>query len=139
LTWINASFPGMTMNAYLETKCSEPMMHRLGMRQWLGLITIALPTLVASPCTAAQYMPDAAAGRSLAEKWCTSCHVVSPTQDRATSTGAPPFATIADMKSTTAIALQAFLQTPHWRMPDLHLTRDEIADITAYILSMRQE
>ena len=109
------------------------------MKQRLGLLVIALPIFAASPCTAAKHVPDAAAGRGLAEKWCTSCHVVSPTQDRATSTGAPPFAAIANTNATTATELRPFLQTPHWRMSDLHLTRDEIADITAYILSMRQE
>ena len=29
------------------------------------------------------------------------------------------------MKSMTPVALQVFLQTPHDRMPDLHLTRAE--------------
>jgi hypothetical protein len=37
------------------------------------------------------------------------------------------------------MSLRAFLQTPHWRMPDLHLTRDEIDDIATYILSLREE
>ena len=115
------------------------MTQRLDIKQWLGSIAVLLPVVAASPCTAAQHMPDAAAGGSLAEKWCTTCHVVSPTQDRGTSTGAPPFAAVADMKSTTAMALRAFLQTPHGRMPDLHLTHDEIDDIAAYILSLRQE
>jgi mono/diheme cytochrome c family protein len=41
------------------------------------------------------------------------------------------------MKSTTVLSLRAFLQTPHARMPDLHLTRDEIDNIAAYILSLR--
>ncbi len=115
------------------------MKHRLGMKQQLGMIAVALPIIASSPSMAVQHTPDAAAGRSLAERWCTSCHVVSPTQDRGTSTGAPPFAAVADMKSTTAVGLRVFLQTPHWRMPDLHLTHDEIDDISAYILSLRKQ
>jgi hypothetical protein len=43
------------------------------------------------------------------------------------------------MKSTTPLSLRAFLQTPHERMPDLHLSRDEIDDLTAYILSLRRK
>ncbi len=119
------------------------MIHRFGVKQWLEaaaiLVLTAILVTAASPCRAAQHMPDAAAGGALAEKWCTACHVVGPTQNQGTSTGAPPFAAVADMKSTTAMALRAFLQTPHWRMPDLHLTRDEIDDIAAYILSLRHE
>jgi mono/diheme cytochrome c family protein len=41
------------------------------------------------------------------------------------------------MPSTTALALRAFLRTPHQRMPDLHLTNQEIDDVSAYILGMR--
>ena len=35
------------------------------------------------------------------------------------------------------MALDVFLQTPHHRMPDLHLSRTEIDDVSAYILSLR--
>jgi hypothetical protein len=34
-------------------------------------------------------------------------------------------------------SLRAFLQTPHARMPDLHLTREEVDDLASYILSLR--
>jgi mono/diheme cytochrome c family protein len=81
---------------------------------------------------------DPAAGHALAQRWCDNCHVVGPEQQRGTSTGAPPFAAIANMKSTTAMGLRVFLQTPHGRMPDLHLTRDEIGDVSAYILSLKR-
>ena len=43
------------------------------------------------------------------------------------------------MKSTTPMSLRAFLQTPHSRMPDLRLSRDEIDNLTAYILSLRRK
>jgi hypothetical protein len=42
------------------------------------------------------------------------------------------------MKSTTPLGLRVFLQTPHGRMPDLHLTRDEVDNLIAYILSLRR-
>jgi hypothetical protein len=42
------------------------------------------------------------------------------------------------MKSTTPMALRAFFQTPHNRMPDLHMSGEEIDNITAYILSLRR-
>jgi mono/diheme cytochrome c family protein len=86
----------------------------------------------------AQEPGDADAGRQLAETWCGNCHVVGPGQKLGTSTGAPTFSAIADMKTTTQLGLVAFLQTPHHRMPDLHLSRNEIADVSTYILSLRR-
>jgi hypothetical protein len=49
----------------------------------------------------------------------------------------PTFTAIASMPSTTPIALRVYLQTPHARMPDLHLSRDETDNLIAYILSLR--
>lgn len=92
--------------------------------------------LMASGATA-QTVGDADAGRALAQRWCTSCHVIDPTAHSASATGAPTFPGIARMVSTTALSLSAFLQTPHDRMPDLHLSHDEIADVTAFILSLK--
>jgi mono/diheme cytochrome c family protein len=67
---------------------------------------------------------DVTAGRRLAERGCSNCHVVGPTQQQGTSTGAPPFSAIAQMSSTTPMSLRAFLMTSHPPMPDLHLTRE---------------
>jgi mono/diheme cytochrome c family protein len=86
----------------------------------------------------AQEIGDAAAGRTVAETWCSTCHVVVPTPQSATSTGAPTFAAVARMASTTQMSLRVFLQTPHGRMPDLHLSTGEIDDLTAYIVSLRR-
>ena len=87
----------------------------------------------------AQSKGDPAAGQRLAERWCSgACHISGPTSQRGTSSGVPTFAAIARMPSTTRMSLSVFLQTPHAGMPDLHLTRDEIADVAAYILSLRR-
>lgn len=85
----------------------------------------------------AQEIGDAVAGRRLAEAWCASCHVVTAKADSGISDGAPSFAAIGGAKSTTYLSMRAFLQTPHDRMPDLHLSRDEMDDLTAYLLSLR--
>jgi mono/diheme cytochrome c family protein len=102
--------------------------------------SVAVPLLLlmasVSP-VAAQDVGDPGAGRHLSETWCINCHVVSATQSQGASTGAPSFRAIAAQKSVTPMALSAFLQTPHHRMPDLHLSRDEIDDVSAYILSLR--
>jgi mono/diheme cytochrome c family protein len=95
--------------------------------------------MVAGFCSgvSAQEIGDAAAGQHLAETWCSTCHVVSPAQQRAACTGAPDLAAIASLKSTIPLSLRALLLTPHDRMPDLHLSNVEIDDLTAYILGLR--
>jgi mono/diheme cytochrome c family protein len=86
----------------------------------------------------AQEAGDVATGRRLSDTWCSSCHLVGPGSVRGVSNGAPTFVAIAQQKSTTVLSLRVFLQTPHARMPDLHLSRDEIDDLAAYVLSLRQ-
>jgi mono/diheme cytochrome c family protein len=101
---------------------------------------IAVPLLLFMACSppgSAQEVGDAQAGRSLSETWCTNCHVVSADQPQGASTGAPTFRAIAAQTAMTPMALAAFLQTPHHQMPDLHLSREEIGDVAAYILSQR--
>lgn len=114
------------------------MVDRKTARYSIGGIAVLLLLLMASSRLAlAQDVGDVDAGRHIAETWCSSCHVVSPGQSQGTSTGAPPFRAIAAETSITPMALDVFLQTPHHRMPDLHLSRQEIADVSAYILSLR--
>ena len=102
-------------------------------------VTLAAAVLAALPfAVAAQEIGDVAAGAHLAATWCSSCHVVTPSARAGASTGVPTFAAIAHMSSTTPISLRAFLQTPHARMPDLQLSRDETDNLIAYILSLRR-
>ena len=87
----------------------------------------------------AQQRGDVAAGRRLAETWCGSCHLVGPDATRGVSNGVPTFVGIAGDQSTTSVSLRTFLQTPHAGMPDLHLSRDEVDNLAAYILSLRKQ
>jgi len=104
-----------------------------------GALTPLVVLLATALPARAQETGDAAAGRRIAETWCSTCHVVGPSVKQGVSNGAPPFPAVAQMKSTTPMSLRVFLQTPHARMPDLHLTRDEIDDLSAYILSLRHK
>ncbi len=81
---------------------------------------------------------DAAAGRYLAETWCSGCHRIGAVPDRGPVRDAvPDFVAVARLPSTTASSLNAWLSTQHQAMPDFHLTRDQIQDVSAYILSLR--
>lgn len=105
---------------------------------FIAFSLVATPLLAAlmAPTALAQDIGDATTGDKLAETWCSNCHVVVPTARRGSSNGAPTFSAIARMTSTPPLSLRAFLQTPHNRMPDLQLSRNEIDDLIAYILSL---
>ena len=71
-------------------------------------------------------------GEMVAKRWCASCHVVSADQHTGT-TSAPPFSEIAKQPGIDAAKVALFLLAPHPRMPDMNLTRNEAADLAAYI------
>ena len=74
---------------------------------------------------------DPARGGQLAKTWCSECHAVAPEQQQTTD-AVPTFAQIG--KSYDEASLAAFLADPsHSRMVNLSLSRDEIADLVAYI------
>src|SRR5262245_24481767 len=75
---------------------------------------------------------DASHGRQLARRWCVTCHVVASNQ-RQTTSEAPPFATIARRSDFDANRLASFLLNPYPRMPNMSLTWTEAQDIAAYI------
>lgn len=81
---------------------------------------------------------DPSSGRRLASAWCVNCHVLDDSKD-AIATGAPSFKAIAANSAITPSAVQAFLRTPHRRMPDLDLSNSEVDDLIAYVLSSRPQ
>jgi mono/diheme cytochrome c family protein len=87
---------------------------------------------------AEELLGDAAAGHRLAEDICSTCHVIAPGRVPMTEVGAPAFPDLASEPRVTALSLRVFLQTPHERMPDLHLDRDETDNVIAYILSLEE-
>ena len=111
------------------------MAHASNFRSSMAVLGASLVIAVSSGA-AAQSAGDPDAGLQIAKTWCINCHVVTRDQSQGTSNGAPPFTAIAKTKAITPEALRTFLQTPHHRMPDLHLSRNEIDDVSAYIFSL---
>jgi mono/diheme cytochrome c family protein len=89
-------------------------------------------TLAAASASAA----DPEAGRAFAVKACARCHVVGPGVGSGTD-GAPTFETVANTKDQSETKLTAFLSRPHGRMPDFVLTRREIENVIAYIMTLK--
>jgi cytochrome c len=113
-------------------------------RYWAGLVAMtALPALFLIPVTPItagveiQAPPSPEKGHTLAQKFCTNCHVIDDTSNTTVPAGVPAFRGIANKPGQTGQNIMNVLIQPHAPMPDLHLTRDEIIDIIAYLETLR--
>ncbi|CAH2600735.1 Cytochrome c-552 [Rhodovastum atsumiense] len=98
-------------------------------------IFVAALAMSAVPA-AAQQSGDPATGREIAQAWCSECHMIESRQARGND-AVPSFPAIAARSDTTSMGLHAFLATPHANMPNLRLSRAEMDNLVAYILSLR--
>jgi len=102
----------------------------------MNRIVAALLSLTILTAPDAALAADAAKGKILAERWCASCHVVASGQQLG-NTQAPPFSEVAKKDRIDAPMVAYYLMTPHPRMPDMNLSRNEAADLAAYIVSLK--
>lgn len=84
-------------------------------------------------------------GHDLAQRICSSCHLIEPGQTNPPDhVGGPSFQTVADRPDTTEATLDHHLRTTkHSRivplsMPNPKLTPDQENKVVDYILSLRQ-
>jgi hypothetical protein len=80
---------------------------------------------------------DRRAGRAFAIDNCRSSHDIGNGPPLRSAMPGPPFRDVAAMSATTPLSLRVFLTTSHPHMPNIVLTKKEIDDVTAYILSLR--
>jgi mono/diheme cytochrome c family protein len=81
---------------------------------------------------------DVMEGDRIAHTLCINCHVVDTHSPVIRTDRVPSFSWIAHQKGLAPTTLPVWLSTSHERMPDFNLTRDEIREVSAYILSLRQ-
>jgi len=86
----------------------------------------------------AQIHPDAKTGHKIASKLCTGCHIVDSQAGGTVSADVPSFVEIANLPNQTAEAIAGRIVIPHPPMPKIQLTREEIGDVAAYIMSLRK-
>lgn len=101
------------------------------------LICAAAIALSAAPL-AAQSTGDPRAGRAFAEEVCADCHAVAAKPEVMAADGPRSFIEISRDPQFTETALRVFLRTPHDRMPDYLLSREQTDDIVAYFQSLRE-
>lgn len=84
--------------------------------------------------------PDPERGLQLASKLCSNCHNVDSRDDMVQSAGsASSFASAANRPGQTPERLEGYmLEPPHPAMPQVQLSREEIRDIAAYILTLKK-
>ena len=102
-------------------------LHRIGLCHLILAASIASTSCLAG---------DSEQGETLAKRWCTGCHLVAADQ-KATTTDAPPFASIARRPNFDPAKIEFFLRDPHPKMPNMTLGRSEAADIAAYIATLK--
>ena len=104
------------------------------------LAALALPFFASLALAGVTSKPDPVQGKQLAERLCTNCHLVGSAQQQQQPANAdvPSFKEIADREDQTAGAITARIMLPKHPMPQIPLTKAELADLAAYILSMRK-
>jgi mono/diheme cytochrome c family protein len=106
------------------------------MRSYLASALCSAVTLALTPA-AAQQQGSAEAGHRLASQLCTACHIVGG--ERSGSDLAPPFPVIARNPGLSLEQLHGWGGPGHPMLPDLALTPDQVADINAYLDSLRDQ
>lgn len=117
----------------------QPVVTRRHRRPAIPLLAVLAVAFVAFISIApARAAGDAAAGKALAQIWCSGCHIVDPTggATKGGADSAPPFAEIAHRYGADHVWLHAWLTAPHPPMPNLTLSRAEMDDVIAYLDSL---
>ena len=102
-------------------------------------LIIAAMICAAAGSALAQQGGSVARGLNFARQVCSECHLVVKEAGRSTNPDAPTFAAIAQTSGLTSAALRSALRTSHATMPNIVIKGDEINDIVAYILSLKEK
>ena len=123
-----------------EMRNTERGRRALTMRSLLrGAVSIAAVvslTLGAAADDKKEWVADASRGQRLSESLCASCHLVGSGKTSGAIAGMPSFRTFSELPNKRILSA---LIMPHTPMPNIQLTRNEIADIIAYIDDLRRK
>lgn len=102
-----------------------------------GQVPSEPPFILEEPNKTESTVPEPENGLLVARKLCASCHLIGEPPTAETPADVPSFPSIADRPEQSAEKLSNWLLQPHTPMPNLHLTRKEIRDLAAYIMTLR--
>jgi mono/diheme cytochrome c family protein len=114
-------------------------MRKITMRRIMRQCATVAVTLAAQfPALGQPLRGSPSSGHQIAMTICASCHeIYAPMLPR---TEAPPnFEDIANLPSTTALSLKAFLRSNHNQMPNFTFSDAEADDVITFILSLKRK
>ncbi len=101
-----------------------------------SVLTISLAGTALGQAAQNPLQGDPGAGKAVAERSCVACHAL-PGNERVLPDTGPTFLSIARNPERTRAYVTGWLMNPHPPMPNLSLTVREIADLAAYIETLR--
>lgn len=108
-----------------------------GHRNRRPIYWLACALIVAAPQFA--HAENAENGLRLSRALCVNCHSVEPGgAARQFVADVPSFMAIATKPGQSADRMQGYILTPHPPMPQVQLTKNELADIAAYVMTLKK-
>ena len=100
----------------------------------LGLIVLTSVFTFTTQANAQEF-GIASDGRNVAETWCKSCHLIDHKQTGTVQDGVPSFPEISEKLKVESERrrIPDWLTRPHGSMASISLSRQDIADVIAYI------
>ena len=108
-------------------------MHARIVKMIAALWVLGASASLAGPMTSA---PDPEHGKELAKRLCSNCHLVESEQRQAIA-DVPSFHEIANMQGQTQGGILAKIVLPKHPMPVIPITKSELSDLAAYIMTLR--
>jgi mono/diheme cytochrome c family protein len=109
------------------------------MQKSFGGLTLAFILFSGTALGGSTGAPDPNQGQSLATSLCSNCHLVNTVGQEQANVDVPTFPEIANKVDQSSGAIMAAIMLPKHPMPQIPLTKTELADLAAYILSLRTE
>lgn len=104
----------------------------------MGFTAAILAAMTVSATAAgAEEMGNARAGLAFAQRHCAECHDVTSRNLDTPKSMAPNFYVTANRKGMSYMALLVWLQSNHPTMPNFILKKKDMADVAAYIVSLK--
>jgi len=95
-----------------------------------------IPALTSFNLRRTQEAGEPQAGAAYAKQYCAKCHAIT-NEDASPEHTAPRFKDVANTSGMTATALTVWLQTSHPTMPNIILEPNDMSNVVAYILSLK--
>ena len=113
---------------------------RDGFHAAIIIMIIAFVLLLASAALSGgrtQEIGDARAGLAYARPVCAECHGVLKSEATSPAAKATPFKVVANTPGMTGTAIAVWLRTPHPSMPNIIVAGDDLENLVAYILELK--